>query len=130
MVVILSYALADLSVKTAVRLGPQVVELRNQPKAGRRADSMPSHADDNALDRDHGAGRVRDANGDLSAADALTKRDAVRVTTRINSSEALAWWPPLACFLDEVDEADEGRVAADPGREELAWKCRVRREAD
>jgi hypothetical protein len=78
-------------------------------------------ADDNALDRDHGAGRVRDANGDLSAADALTKRGAVRVTTRTKPSEALAWWPPLACFLDEVDEADEGSVVADPGREELAW---------
>jgi hypothetical protein len=35
-VMILSYALADLSVKTAVRPGPQVVSLRNQPK-GRAA---------------------------------------------------------------------------------------------
>jgi hypothetical protein len=48
---IIPCALADLSVKTAARLERQVVELRNQPKAGRRADCMPSHADDNALDR-------------------------------------------------------------------------------
>jgi hypothetical protein len=74
--------------------------------------------DDNALDRDHGAGRVRNANGDPSAADALTKRGAVRVTTRTSSSEALAWWPPLACFQDEVGE---GSVVADPGWEELVW---------